>query len=300
MMSPVGALEQGIRQFCMVIIWILLALFILIVVGKILSEKEKKKVVEEKSEDIGPIQPDYKQADHVHYSPGEVTDEEKQLAEDRGINYIVQGVFSLKGLFYRSDSAKNAAWDLDAGDDLTLQHEPDNLYDRNAIMVKTQSDEHIGYISADASKWLVKRLDRILVCKVFYCRKRSDLPSIRLFIRMMDDSGDINHYAIHTEIFRLHDYFQEATDLKVEGRLLEAADKFMCASRDKANSKKMTRCIKEACICYRKLGLYQKEKFVIEWILKNKHKEMTEKQYNDFFDRLDAVNRLIGKDDDND
>ena len=79
-----------------------------------------------------------------------------------------------KGLWFRSDEEKAAAFALEPGDPVTLEREPDNEFDPNAIKVLT-GDSHIGYIDAGAAA---------LLCSLLEDEDGAEMPSAT-FIRQV-------------------------------------------------------------------------------------------------------------------
>lgn len=74
--------------------------------------------------------------------------------------------FAVKGLQYRDEEAQDAAYSLEEGDDLVLEKEPDNEYDKNAIKVLTIDGYHIGYVEGTKSKRISQNLDKISSCHI--------------------------------------------------------------------------------------------------------------------------------------
>lgn len=76
---------------------------------------------------------------------------------------------ALVGVQFRPASAKEIVDNLEIGQDLTLEHEPSNEYDINAVKVlDPQSGEFIGYIERSMNYEIAKHLEESspYTCKV--------------------------------------------------------------------------------------------------------------------------------------
>ena len=65
------------------------------------------------------------------------------------------------GMHFRGEHAKKFAAELQPGDTLLLEREPDNPYDQNAIKVLVPADEpwHLGYINRTDAAWISPYLE---------------------------------------------------------------------------------------------------------------------------------------------
>jgi hypothetical protein len=62
------------------------------------------------------------------------------------------------GMHFRGVRAQQIVSALSEGDLLTLDREPENPYDANAIRV-LYAEEHIGYIARESAVWIAPELD---------------------------------------------------------------------------------------------------------------------------------------------
>ena len=100
------------------------------------------------------------------------------------------------GMHFRGSHAKEYAANLEEGfSGLTLEREPDNKYDANAIKVMAPGEEpwHLGYIEADVAAYLAFDLDegqtfQTRVVNVVQERK-NHYPILNLFEAPTDDFG---------------------------------------------------------------------------------------------------------------
>lgn len=66
--------------------------------------------------------------------------------------------WDLAGLSYRDIREKETASNLDEGDCVILEKEPDNEYDKNAVKVITADGFHIGYVEKALSRYITENL----------------------------------------------------------------------------------------------------------------------------------------------
>jgi hypothetical protein len=66
----------------------------------------------------------------------------------------------LRGVSYRSFDAKEIVKNLTDGEELTLEREPDNAHDSNAIMVLAADETHLGYIAKEVAAELAPWMDK--------------------------------------------------------------------------------------------------------------------------------------------
>ena len=62
------------------------------------------------------------------------------------------------GLYYRGDGARLAVDELEPGDEVTLEPEPENKYDAYAVKVLSGS-VHIGYLPKELAAYLTPPLE---------------------------------------------------------------------------------------------------------------------------------------------
>lgn len=74
--------------------------------------------------------------------------------------------FAVKGLQYRDEEAQEAAEDLEEGDTLLLEREPENEHDSYAVKVLTTDNHHIGYVEATKAKRISNNMDKLIECKI--------------------------------------------------------------------------------------------------------------------------------------
>lgn len=65
----------------------------------------------------------------------------------------------VKGMHFRGEAAKAYAEAMQPGDNLTIEREPDNQYDANAIKVITPNGMHLGYLAKEDAAWIAGWLD---------------------------------------------------------------------------------------------------------------------------------------------
>lgn len=105
---------------------------------------------------------------------------------------------NLAGLQFRAAEAKQVVLGLIVGDELTLEREPENPYDENAIRV-LKDDEHIGYLEKIANPPIAMAMDegKTLTCTVadIYLPDDNDTHDKRWMRPMLrievGDGGDI-------------------------------------------------------------------------------------------------------------
>lgn len=74
--------------------------------------------------------------------------------------------FIIKGLQYRDKEAQEAARELEEGDTLELEKEPNNKYDSFAVKVLTTDGYCIGYVEAGKAEEISINIGRLIECKV--------------------------------------------------------------------------------------------------------------------------------------
>ena len=97
---------------------------------------------------------DLVEREKIRYVPAEKTEDKIIIS------------FAVKGLQYRDEEAQDAAYSLVEGDDLIIEKEAENKYDKNAIKVLTVDGYHIGYVEGTKSKRISQNLDKIISCHI--------------------------------------------------------------------------------------------------------------------------------------
>ena len=86
------------------------------------------------------------------------------LVEEEEKKPVLQ--FVIKGLWYRTEAEKDAAYCLKVGEELVLKRQPRNKYDPFAVKVMTTDGYHIGYVEAGLSQEVSSRMDDIIRCQL--------------------------------------------------------------------------------------------------------------------------------------
>lgn len=109
----------------------------------------------------------------------EMIEVEKKKVMNMQVSDIPENTFSIsfavKGLQYRDEEAQDAAHELEEGDNLKLEEEPDNEYDPYAIKVITMDGCHIGYVESTKAKRISSNIDKLIECKVKKISEYEDL-----------------------------------------------------------------------------------------------------------------------------
>lgn len=187
-------------------------------------------------------------------------------------------ITEVKGTYYREDFEKEAARSLEIGDELELWNEPDNRYDRHAVMIVTKEEWiGIGYVDANDSSFVFKNIE--YVDKVTVIKKSDhDVPYIKIKIEFKWDketllkNRDIIHYdrskgdeyvgynliiveTYNKEVNWAQDYWKDYPQ-----EALSIFQKYSDNERGIAFKH-------ECCKCLRKLKRYEEEIEVIKEIL---------------------------------
>lgn len=87
----------------------------------------------------------------------------------------------VKGIYYRTIDEKAAARDVEVGDTLILEVEPDNPVDPNAVKVLTLEGVHIGYVQWDIAQFVKDNISHVKSCTVTKAT-RHEIPYIHASI----------------------------------------------------------------------------------------------------------------------
>lgn len=94
-------------------------------------------------------------------------------------------LMEVKGTYYRSHDEIEAARDVEVGDTLILQPEPENTVDPNAVKVLTLNGVHIGYVQWDIAQFTRDFIKHVQTCTVTKTT-RHDIPYIHADIFFSD------------------------------------------------------------------------------------------------------------------
>lgn len=220
--------------------------------------------------------------------------------------------FAVKGTSYRSDADINAARSLRVGDELTLIHEPHNDHDTFAMMVLTSDGNHIGYVEKKYSMCFFVYKDNIYKCVVtkvtsdnipfiyadVYLPSDARTPDDNLEIqKMMSKSGQYVGNRVSVKITTERSLAHEANpDLELAEKLKysepeKAVEIFLsCAANESGLYS-----LHQACICYRNMKAYDKEKELIQQIIAVCKDEGKEEYIREYESRLKSVEYYINK-----
>ena len=220
--------------------------------------------------------------------------------------------FAVKGTSYRSQADINAARNVRVGDELTLIHEAYNDYDSFAMMVLTSDGHHIGYVEKKYSMCFFAYKDKIYKCIVSKVTN-DDVPFIyaNAFLpfdaRVPDDDLKVQKMTskegqyigngvtvkITTERSLAH---ETNPDLELAEKLKysepeKAVEIFLsCAANESGLYS-----LHQACICYRNMKAYDKEKELIQQIIAVCKDEGKEEYIREYESRLKSVEYYINK-----
>lgn len=220
--------------------------------------------------------------------------------------------FAVKGTSYRSDADINAARNVRIGDELTLIHEPHNDYDTFAMMVLTSDGHHIGYVEKKYSMCFFVYKDNIHKCVVTkvtsdnipfiyadaYLPSDARTPEDDLRIqKMMSKNGQYVGNGVSVKITTERSLAHEANpDLELAEKLKysepeKAVEIFLsCAANESGLYS-----LHQACICYRNMKAYDKEKELIQQIIAVCKDEGKEEYIPEYESRLKSVEYYINK-----
>lgn len=220
--------------------------------------------------------------------------------------------FAVKGTSYRSQADINAARNVRVGDELTLIHEAYNDYDSFAMMVLTSDGHHIGYVEKKYSMCFFAYKDKIYKCIVSKVTN-DDVPFIyaNAFLpfdaRVPDDDlkvqkmtskeGQYIGNGVTVKITTERSLAHEANpDLELAEKLKysepeKAVEIFLsCAANESGLYS-----LHQACICYRNMKAYDKEKELIQQIIAVCKDEGKEEYIPEYESRLKSVEYYINK-----
>lgn len=220
--------------------------------------------------------------------------------------------FAVKGTMYRSAADINAARRVRVGDELTLIHEPHNDKDTFAMMVMTSDGSNIGYVEKKYSMCFFVYRDNIYKCIVSKVTN-DDVPFIyaNAFLpfdaripdddlkvkKMMSKDGQYIGNGVTIKITTERSLAKEANpDLDIAEKLKysdpeKAVEIFLsCAANESGLYS-----LHQACICYRKMKAYDKEKELILQILGICKEEGFDESIATYESRLSTVESLINK-----
>lgn len=148
--------------------WIILLIIVVIVIASMASAQKSKEEKKQKQEAWSKKLASQKEQRSLGIS----------VVETR--NEVVDGVecevanFAVKGLYFRSQEDQDAARTLQVGDCLTMEPEPDNPKDPNAMKVFMQGRHHIGYVDGKCAGYVKESLPRL----------------VKFIVSKVDDYGD--------------------------------------------------------------------------------------------------------------
>lgn len=220
--------------------------------------------------------------------------------------------FAVKGTSYRSDADINAARNVRVGDELTLIHELHNDHDTFAMMVLTSDGHHIGYVEKKYSMCFFVYKDNIHKCVVTkvtsdnipfiyadaYLPSDARTPEDDLRIqKMMSKNGQYVGNGVSVKITTERSLAHEANpDLELAEKLKysepeKAVEIFLsCAANESGLYS-----LHQACICYRNMKAYDKEKELIQQIIAVCKDEGKEEYIPEYESRLKSVEYYINK-----
>lgn len=220
--------------------------------------------------------------------------------------------FAVKGTTYRSAADINAARRVRVGDELSIIHEPDNAKDTFAMMVMTADGSHIGYVDKKYSLCFFVCREQIYKCVVSKVTS-DDIPFIYAdaflpsYARTPEDD-----LRVKKMISKEGQYIGNGVSVKIttERSLaheanpdLEQAEKLKYSDPEKA-VKIFLSCaanesglysLHQACLCYRKMKAYDKEKELIQQIIAVCKDEGKKEYIPEYESRLQTVEYYINK-----
>lgn len=120
----------------------------------------------------------------------ENNDREEELEQEQVWNRIkhILSDFTIAGTYYRTQEEIFCAENLQIGEELVLEKEPTNEFDKNAIKVLTEDGYHIGYIPKELCRMfndiLVGCEYRVLVNKIV---NASSAPYVHVKVEILDE-----------------------------------------------------------------------------------------------------------------
>ena len=90
----------------------------------------------------------------------------------------------IRGMHFRGEAAKQYAEAMQSGDKLSVEREPENKFDTNAIKVVTPHGMHLGYIGKEYAAWIAGWIDEGVVyeciCEEVVFEKNNHYPVVTL------------------------------------------------------------------------------------------------------------------------
>ena len=220
--------------------------------------------------------------------------------------------FAVKGTSYRSDADINAARNVRVGDELTLIHEPHNDHDTFAMMVLTSDGHHIGYVEKKYSMCFFVYKDNIHKCVVTkvtsdsipfiyadaYLPSDARTPEDDLRIqKMMSKNGQYVGNGVSVKITTERSLAHEANpDVELAEKLkYSEPEKVVEIFLSCAANESGLYSLHQACICYRSMKAYDKEKELIQQIIAVCKDEGKEEYIPEYESRLESVEYYINK-----
>jgi single-stranded-DNA-specific exonuclease len=91
-------------------------------------------------------------------------------------------------------------WAASEGETVRLRREPDNQYDKNAILVLSRSGQELGYIGKDKAKWIAKIMDEgrpvtAQIDSIVGGTTGKESVGVVLFLHTDDEAEEIETYS---------------------------------------------------------------------------------------------------------
>ena len=128
----------------------------------------------------------------------ENNDREEELEQEQVWNRIkhILSDFTIAGTYYRTQEEIFCAENLQIGEELVLEKEPTNEFDKNAIKVLTEDGYHIGYIPKELCRMfndiLVGCEYRVLVNKIV---NASSAPYVHVKVEILDEQFQLIYFC---------------------------------------------------------------------------------------------------------
>lgn len=220
--------------------------------------------------------------------------------------------FAVKGTMYRSAADINAARRVRVGDELTLIHEPHNDKDTFTMMVMTTDGSHIGYVEKKYSLYFYSYRDNIYKCVVSkvtsddipfiyadaFLPSYARIPGDDLKVKkIMSKEGQYIGNGVTVKITTERSLAHEANPVLEQAEKLKYSEPekaveifLLCAANESGLYS-----LHQACICYRNMKAYDKEKELINQIIAVCKDEGKDEYISEYESRLNTVENLISK-----